>query len=492
LGSMPFRKPIRLQVFSPVDEEMSSSCSSSMSSSIGSSAVALEGSQKKNRSDGLDSSVGSEDSIGSLRVAAASMQLRDSYSDASESEGSKKRGRGPLKRQESFEVTENKYTGTVAFASEGVRLKQDGMRDALGGQVSAISYDQLDNIKVLGRGATSKVWLKKHRPSGQQVAVKELSAMVSDDMRRMAVNELQIAHKHARQEYLVNFIDAFFADGKICIAMEYCDGGSLEGVVKASRAAGGVPPSPLGAMTLQYLRGLQYLHREMKQVHRDLKPANVMLTGKGVCKISDFGISKQLEETGSYAMTQVGTVMYMSPERFKGERYTFPSDVWSVGVITLEALTGHHPFEHIKSYMSLQAAICDQPSPLAPAGTAPEVAAFVAGCLLKDPLINKDGRPAVRQLISGSWLKPHSLGSSEAETVGYLQQLGLISATSSLELAFAPPTAALAAAAATAATVAAVTQAALPSSAPIFGVAPSPFAAPAAGLSADLAAMQQR
>ena len=138
---------------------------------------------------------------------------------------------------------------------------------------------------------------------------------------------------------------------------------------------------------------------------------------------SDYGCHCR---QGAFAMTQVGTVMYMSPERFRGERYSYPSDTWSVGVITLEALTGQHPFEHIKSYMSLQAAICSQPSPVVPDGTAPDLTSFVAGCLLKASTEGKDGRPAVRQLINGPWLKPHSLGSPEAVTVAYLQGLGLL------------------------------------------------------------------
>merc|ERR1719424_2475979 len=75
----------------------------------------------------------------------------------------------------------------------------------------------------------------------------------------------------------------------------------------------GVPEPVTGLMVLQALQGLMYLHREMKQMHRDLKPANVMLTRGGVVKLSDFGISKQLESTNSLALTQCGTVQYMSP-----------------------------------------------------------------------------------------------------------------------------------------------------------------------------------
>ena len=151
--------------------------------------------------------------------------------------------------------------------------KAVAIQNAQGGEEVDIAYDDLETIQQLGKGMSSKVYLKKHKKTGQVMAVKELSSGISDDARAMAINELKIAHKHAVQEYLVNFVGGFVHDGKICICLEFCGAGDLEGVIKISKAKGGVPPPALGAMTVQYLRGLQYLHREMKQVHRDLKPA---------------------------------------------------------------------------------------------------------------------------------------------------------------------------------------------------------------------------
>ena len=80
-------------------------------------------------------------------------------------------------------------------------------------------------------------------------------------------------------------------------------------------------------------------------MHRDLKPANILLTSEGEVKLSDFGVSKQLNGTHAMAMTQVGTTSYMAPERLQGDEYSYASDVWSVGVIVLEALRGAHPFQ---------------------------------------------------------------------------------------------------------------------------------------------------
>ena len=124
--------------------------------------------------------------------------------------------------------------------------------------------------------------------------------MAYKDLRHMAINELRLAHKASNGDHLIKFIDAFFDEGKIVIAMEFADGGSMDDVIQRGTPGSSTPglPEPMvGIMMLQAFEGLMYLHREMKQMHRDLKPANVMLTRAGVVKLSDFGISKQLEST---------------------------------------------------------------------------------------------------------------------------------------------------------------------------------------------------
>ena len=153
-----------------------------------------------------------------------------------------------------------------------------------------------------------------------------------------------------------------------------------------------------------------------------------MLTRRGVAKLSDFGISKQLESTAAVAMTQVGTSAYMAPERLRGERYGWTSDVWSVGVITLEALTSVHPFESARTFISLNLAICEKASPTPPEGTPPEICEFIALCLLKDAGTNvfatPDGavRPPVRALVSGAWLKQCARSNPIHELSRYLEE----------------------------------------------------------------------
>jgi len=146
------------------------------------------------------------------------------------------------------------------------------------------------------------------------------------------------------------------------------DRGSLEGLLHdvAATSMARLPENVLASILFQMIQGLTYLHRERRSVHRDLKPANVLLNSHGFVKLSDFGISKELG-TGTYAQagTQVGTLAYMSPERVRGEHYGYASDVWSFGMIALEAALGRYPYpaELCKSYFDLVQTIADGPLP---------------------------------------------------------------------------------------------------------------------------------
>lgn len=105
-----------------------------------------------------------------------------------------------------------------------------------------------------------------------------------------------------------------------------------------------IPEVILGMIALQVLRGLEYLHKKMHVIHRDLKPSNILLNSKGQVKIADFGVSGQMDSTTDVKNTFVGTMIYMSPERLKGERYFADTDLWALGLIILECALGKFPF----------------------------------------------------------------------------------------------------------------------------------------------------
>ena len=99
-------------------------------------------------------------------------------------------------------------------------------------------------------------------------------------------------------------------------------------------------------------------------MHRDLKPDNILINKLGEIKLTDFGISKAMESTFGLCGSFVGTPSYMSPERIQGTKYSFPSDVWSVGIILHEMATGHYPYPLKASLVELYEHIVNTTEPV--------------------------------------------------------------------------------------------------------------------------------
>ncbi|KAH6804944.1 mitogen-activated protein kinase kinase 3 [Perilla frutescens var. frutescens] len=97
-------------------------------------------------------------------------------------------------------------------------------------------------------------------------------------------------------------------------------------------------------MVQKLLIGLSYLHGDRHLVYRDIKPANLLVNLKGEPKIKDFGISAGLEDSMAMCAIFVGIVTYMSPERIRNENYSYPVDIWSLGLALFECATGEFPY----------------------------------------------------------------------------------------------------------------------------------------------------
>jgi serine/threonine-protein kinase len=158
-----------------------------------------------------------------------------------------------------------------------------------------------------------------------------------------------------RHPNIVATLDFDQVDGHYFIAMEFVEGHTLEYLIKAGNRPGHSFPPLLGLDIMQQIcRGLSYAHglsdREGKKldiIHRDIKPGNIMISNFGVAKITDFGIAKAAVETGVVTATNVvrGTPLYMRPEQATGRPLDFRSDLFSVGLMLYEMLTGKRLFE---------------------------------------------------------------------------------------------------------------------------------------------------
>lgn len=269
----------------------------------------------------------------------------------------------------------------------------------------------------LGSGASSAVYKALDLTDMRLVALKMIH-ITERDKREQMVRELktlfQLLRENSRrssihlpkkfrrpEKYIVDFYDAFsnLEDGIVSLMIEYMDGGSLQDIVEQ----GGCQDEPtLANIAVQALKGLDFLH-DGQQIHRDLKPGNFLISHRGEVKVADLGILKQLQvKPGVLTRTNtyVGTATYMSPERIDGKDYSFPADVWALGLSLITIATGTLPLDTGGGYWSILKNIRDAAPPSLPNTFSREFRDFIGGCMKRNP----DERLTVKQLLKHPFL----------------------------------------------------------------------------------------
>jgi eukaryotic-like serine/threonine-protein kinase len=196
-------------------------------------------------------------------------------------------------------------------------------------------------VRKLGTGGMANVYLAEDEVLGRRVAIKILDDRHAGDdqfverFRREAKNAASLSHPN-----IVSIYDRGEAEGTYYIAMEYLDGRSLKELIVAR---GPAPVNVAIDYARQILAAIRFAHRH-GIVHRDIKPHNVLVDAEGRLKVTDFGIARagtsQMTEAGSI----IGTAQYLSPEQARGAPVDQTSDLYSVGVVLYELLTGVVPF----------------------------------------------------------------------------------------------------------------------------------------------------
>ncbi|MEU3692098.1 protein kinase domain-containing protein [Streptomyces narbonensis] len=272
-------------------------------------------------------------------------------------------------------------------------MSQDGAQGRYaGGSVAGGRYQLRD---LLGEGGMASVYLAYDSALDRQVAIKTLHTELGREQsfrerfRREAQAVAKLSH--------TNIVSVFDTgedtlDGAVMpyIVMEYVEGQPLGSVLAADiQQYGAMPADKALKVTADVLAALEVSH-EMGLVHRDIKPGNVMQTKRGVVKVMDFGIARAMQ-SGVTSMTQtgmvVGTPQYLSPEQALGRAVDARSDLYSVGIMLFQLLTGRLPFDADSPLAIAYAHV--QEEPVAPStvnrAVTPAMDALVARALRKNP-----------------------------------------------------------------------------------------------------------
>jgi eukaryotic-like serine/threonine-protein kinase len=231
---------------------------------------------------------------------------------------------------------------------------------------------------LLGRGSMGVVYKARHRKLNRVVALKMIAGSSSRASELFQIEAKAVAH--LQHPNIVQIFDIGNSDGQPFLALEFVEGGSLD-----QRIAGHPQPPKFAAEMVRTLaRAADYAHRQ-GIVHCDLKPSNILVTPDGIPKIADFGVARWLESENQWGHDGdiVGTPCYMAPEQASGQVKSVgpATDVYSLGVILYEMLTGRPP-HHASTSLEILTLVCEQ-EPVSPRQIQPRLPRDLETIVLK-------------------------------------------------------------------------------------------------------------
>jgi Protein kinase domain len=276
-------------------------------------------------------------------------------------------------------------------------------------------------VSPLGRGGMGEVYRADDLTLGQAVALKFLpeqvatNAVTLERFRKEVVSARQVAHPHVCRVF-----DIGEADGQVFLSMEFIPGDDLDRLLKR---AGRLSSELAIDLARQVAAGLQAVHDE-ELIHRDLKPANVMVDGRGRARLTDFGLAATTESvTGLEAYS--GTPAYQAPEQLAGGVITERTDLYALGLLTYELLTGHRPFAMTDRKGLFEA----RKTPPVPPSTfdptiPPEVDRIVLKCLNPDPKDRPASAHEVWRTLPGDAALNAALAAGQTPTAAVVADAG--------------------------------------------------------------------
>jgi len=260
---------------------------------------------------------------------------------------------------------------------------------------------------LIGAGSFGKVYLGMDAATGLLMAVKQVdlpTGSAPNEERKKAMlsaleREIELL-KDLHHENIVQYHSSCIDDDHLNIFLEYVPGGSVTSVL---RNYGAFEEPLVRNWVRQILLGLNYLH-ERDIIHRDIKGANILVDNKGGIKISDFGISKKVEDNllpghRAHRPSLQGSVFWMAPEVVKQTAYTQKADIWSVGCLVVEMLTGEHPWAQLTQMQAIFK-IGSSAKPTIP----PDISADAEDFLQRTFELDHEARPSAAELLKHPWI----------------------------------------------------------------------------------------
>ena len=265
---------------------------------------------------------------------------------------------------------------------------------------------------LIGVGAYGKVYECLNLETGELHAVKHIELSGSPEQIYREVYFLKKEILMLKRLYHKNIVHYLYTEvnndyNGVDIMMEYVSGGSMRHLLNKF----GKFEEPMAALYIgQVIEGLQYLHCQ-GIVHRDIKSANILVTQHGVIKLSDFGASKKLnsalvEDKDGICKSLKGSPYWMAPEVARRSGHSYSADIWSVGCVMIEMLTGNAPWSSVsRSVKEILKLIISGQTPPTPSGISESCQDFIDQCLKEDFY----QRPTAQELLKHEFLKERNL-----------------------------------------------------------------------------------
>lgn len=203
-------------------------------------------------------------------------------------------------------------------------------------------------------------------------------------------------------ENIVGYDACYLVKRQLWIVMELCAGGALNDLMLLAGRT--FSEAQIAVCVKDMLNALVYLH-DHHRIHRDIKAGNVFLTGEGVPKLGDFGVSSTVSTIAPMRHSVIGSPFWMAPEVIHQDGHNYKADIWSLGITMIELAEGHVPLSHLSRFRAMFLIPSRPPPKLSdPTKWSDEMNDFIAACLSKEPNM----RPTARQLLDHPWLFKHA------------------------------------------------------------------------------------